>query len=70
MDLRGVIGCLVRSLKASKRGWRIPEAVTLLGPVRIWKAAITLRSKSVKKATLKRIKRHIKNEDKIWLKII
>lgn len=53
---RGTKNCLVKSLKASKRGWTRPIKETLLGPKRLWNNAITLRSNNVKKATDKRIK--------------
>ena len=54
---KGTMFCFVRSLKASRRGWTIPIMDTLLGPTRLWKRPITLRSKRVKKATDKRTKR-------------
>jgi len=50
--------CFEKSFKASKRGCRIPINPGLLGPIRIMKRPITLRSKRVKKATDSITRRH------------
>ena len=57
LECRGVRDCLVRSLKASRRGCKTPIKETLLGPIRIWNRPITLRSNKVKKATESKTKR-------------
>ena len=67
LDCKGVIICLDKSLKASKRGCKRPIKETLLGPTRIWKRPITLRSKRVKKATDKNTKRQWTNQDRTIL---
>jgi len=64
LEWRGVIVCFVSSLKASKRGCKRPAKETLLGPTRLWKRPITLRSKRVKNATERRISKHCKTQDK------
>lgn len=51
LECKGTITCLVKSLKASNKGWTKPINETLLGPTRLWKSPITFRSKRVKKAT-------------------
>lgn len=58
----GVNGCLVKSLKASKRGCKSPIKDTLLGPNRRWNKPMTLRSNNVKKATESKIRRHWINQ--------
>lgn len=57
LEWRGVRDCFVKSLKASNKGWTRPIKETLLGPKRIWKRPITLRSNKVKKATDKSTRR-------------
>jgi len=51
----GVYLCLVNNFSASKRGCRSPRNLTLLGPFRIWKQAISFRSNKVKKAIIRRM---------------
>ena len=56
MPLIGADENFEKSFKASENGWSRPTGPTLLGPFRSWISPRILRSKSVKKATLKRIK--------------
>lgn len=50
LDKVGLDCSLVKSFKASAKGWGNPAIPTLLGPLRIWAYPNTLRSSSVKKA--------------------
>lgn len=63
LERRGTMLCLVKSLKASRSGCKTPAKLTLLGPKRLWNKPITLRSKRVKKATVKRVRRHCKSQE-------
>lgn len=52
--MQGQINSFIISLRASATAWPPPEINTRLGPKRLWRVAITLRSKSVRKATTAR----------------
>ncbi len=55
-ELIGEIFCFKKNLNASNKGCRNPIKETLLGPKRLWKSPIVLRSNKVKKATVRAIK--------------